>query len=292
VGRATGRIRRRWSRLSATERAGFGGAIIVGGTAILVALIQALPGMFYQSSDSNSGAVSSPMPTQAAPGRPGGPNSGYTLSVNTNSSTVLIGGPNFHPYIFPQGTAKTLPPPPEGACSLRHEWAHTNGGQDLETTVAEFTIASQTATVVAESAELNVVDASPAEAGDVVGCHEGDIIEGRLLTIDLRRRSMAFEYWQLDGGHVKNAPFGLLIKPREAEKVRVWAKCGGSNEACHQTYRWRLKLNLLVDGERVEMVVDNEGEPFVTAGVSTTGRDVHYEWNEVSRAWSLDPAFR
>jgi hypothetical protein len=292
VVRSTRRIRTRWSRLSATERAGLGAAIIASGTAILVAVIQILPAMFNQSSDSSSSAPSSPMPTQAAPTGTGETDSGYALSVNTNSSTVLIGGPNFHPYRFPRGTAKTLPPPPEGACSLRHEWAHTNGGQDLGATVAEFTVASQTATVVAESAELDVVEASPADAGDVLGCHTGDIIEGRLLKIDLHRGSMEFEYWQPDGGNVKNAPFGLLIKPGEAEKVQVWAKCGGVNETCQQTYRWRLKLNLLVDGKRVEKVVDNEGDPFVTAGASAIGRDVYYAWNEVSRSWSLDPLFR
>jgi hypothetical protein len=62
----------------------------------------------------------------------------------------------------------------------------------------------------------------------------------------------------------------LALKPYEADRVMVQARpavSGGGNfdPESMTIYKWRLKLSVLVNGERSYAYIDDNGKPFMTA---------------------------
>jgi hypothetical protein len=96
---------------------------------------------------------------------------------------------------------------------------------------------------------------------DTYRCGGGDILVGRYLYIDLDTGKIDFQYATLEDPGLKHAPFGLSVKPHEAERVQILAQTHGRVIG---SLKWRLQLKLLVDGKEVTRFIDNNGRDFVT----------------------------
>jgi hypothetical protein len=255
--------------------------LIVGLIGALVSLIGVVPvylaffhspgseprsdaGTLATGSSATSTAPTSGPPTPSASATAA--DEGYAVVINSNADALQNVGVSgaLHYFIPWDGRPGTLPPrPADGEFVECYEWAHANGGEDKGVTVAQFTITAQTAQVVAESIQLEVLETNPLPTGTEWSCGGGDILPGRFLDVKINTGKIDFFYGSEETDEVKHAPFGLLVKPGEAEKVQV---LGHFTEEApkKRIYTWRLKLNLVVNGKKYTKLVDNDGVPFKT----------------------------
>lgn len=201
------------------------------------------------SPSSSTGASSTPEP------------GGYSVTLSSGTEAIQeYGRSRSIEFVFPRGALKQLPRPPlTGFCGPLYTWVHANGGNDRQVTVTEFIIAAQSSQVIADSIQLEI-ESTAATAGETIRCGGGDLLPGRYLFVDLDSGAAEL-YTSATGDGATRTPFRLLIKPGDAERIQMIATTKSDQPI---VYRWRLKLNLVVNGQRVTKIVDNNSQPFVT----------------------------
>ncbi|MEV1057816.1 hypothetical protein AB0I92_11235 [Micromonospora chalcea] len=156
-------------------------------------------------------------------------------------------------FLFPKGRLTSIPKPTE-YCYAWHDWAHRNGGVDIERTSIAMNVAPLTdASVQVLGAQL-LVESIENPGGDEASCDQGDPTTASHLKLDLDERTATYTR---DGS--EPTPLSLTITRDSPERIYVHAW----SAECY--CKWRLELQLLIGRKRHSYMVDNNGRPFVTA---------------------------
>jgi hypothetical protein len=185
----------------------------------------------------------------------------------------IFGGESYE-WVFPLGPSD-LRRPPSGACFHRYKWSQGPAempGVDARTTRFRLTIQSNTEhAVLLEKVAPVIHRRLPSEEGTHVACPVGGAATNlKRFAIDLDRGTGAFT----DG---EGTPFPtrmLKFGPQDSEPILVIAT------ATHARFDWTLRLDLIVDGEPMPVLVKDEfeGELFSTTGVNRA-RTIHWAGN-------------
>jgi len=107
-------------------------------------------------------------------------------------------------------------------------------------------------------------------SGINIPCQQGSPIEVRIISINLSG-SPEITYYP-EGVAKATAPFAFHIKPQDTEVFQFYAiTLPGMGMA------WRIVLTATVDGNSEDIVVDNNGKPFIT--YSSANDLPAYIWN-------------
>ncbi|MGI9000157.1 MAG: hypothetical protein ACR2GH_00665 [Pseudonocardia sp.] len=200
------------------------------------------------------------------------------LIVSANSNTDrfnFAGAPISMKFAFPVPSTM-LPRPPNGSpdCTNRYTWAHSIRGEDFSESYGQLSLYAHSANVAVLGARVEVVERLAPTSGAVIGCEEGGPIDVRYLYIALDTLTAEF----FTGSGVDDVqPFALHLAPGETEVVQFNA----FSQSCD--CRWRLILDVQIDGTPSEVVIDNNGLPFTTYAQ----RDVlnYLNWDEEHAQW-------
>lgn len=182
-------------------------------------------------------------------------------------------------YLFPSGTARSLPAPmPDPrSCSSWSTWALGQGGERVYTTTLGFTVSALDDPVHVLDARLHVEAVNRQATGDELTCVQGGPIPVSVLWVDLDRRLTRFEYPGENVDPNLPRPLALQIKPGEAEQVEVRA----TSLECYCS--WYVDLLIEVNGKEHRHRIDDDGKPYVTAPLR--GDYVTYRFDQESQSW-------
>jgi len=246
-------------------------AAIASVISLIIALTQGGPDTSRQARDTTPQSV---IPTASSSAR-----TGYAIAVNSAPAILAFAPGSPFEWIFPKGKLATLKVPDWDAanCPPINDWVHANGGVDLNRTVTQFVVTAGSAQVVVDSAEVDVLERTKVRADEWensgIHCGGGGPLSVTYLQIELNTGNAIMSVSngpQADAGS-SLVPFGLALKPYEADRVMVQARPavsggGGNFDPESMTiYKWRLKLSVLVNGERSYAYIDDNGKPFMTA---------------------------
>jgi len=202
------------------------------------------------------------------------------LVISATSDTDrfnFAGAPISMKFTFPLSSMQLPPPPPSSErCTNRYTWAHSLGGEDHFSTYGQVSLYARSAGVAVLGARVEIVERLAPMARTVVGCDLGGPIDVSYLSIDLDR---AVAEYSTGSGVDDVRPFALEVAQGETEVVQFWAFSGTCD--C----RWRIILDVQVDGVVEEIAIDNDGVPFVTYA-SGEVRD-YYQWYADQQQWIL-----
>lgn len=156
---------------------------------------------------------------------------------------------------------------PGQGCAGFHSWVVDNHGVDAGSTVLQFTAQSASdKAVLIQSVQVKIIETSPSMSGIAVTCPSAGNAQIHAISIDLDATTptAVFTSTAPDAANAFNLAKG------ETESFVVKAT------AAKATYRWNLKLNLVVDGQPKSIDVGG------TAGFTTTvgpAPDEAWEWD-------------
>ncbi|MFD3542577.1 hypothetical protein ACFWUQ_24235 [Streptomyces sp. NPDC058662] len=143
-----------------------------------------------------------------------------------------------------------------------YNWARPLGGSDARLTVLKVSITSRdTAAILVEPPKIRSL---PLPIGDppkgIVATYPvgGAELNPRRVQVDLEWGAAT---WVGPEGAPIRA-LNLSLAPGETEQFHIYAHAAAGR------YQWRLELPLLVDGKRLTVRVEDDGEPFITYGSS------------------------
>ncbi len=184
-------------------------------------------------------------------------------------------------FWFPHGALRKAGPAPGPSplgCYGSHEWAAANRGADYETTSGDVVITARKALVVRSlRVETEVL---PAEVGDTTACPIGGFLETNYLSVDLDTRTATL----IDSTSAEGAPpspyFGFQLDAGKSERIVFAARSGQEKRL-----RWKLVLEAVIDGDRVDIPIDDHGKPFeLVAGRNPLNTD----WVPAGSGWVPD----
>jgi hypothetical protein len=182
----------------------------------------------------------------------------YSLQVLTDADQIQFAG-----VMKPRGgyyfnkSITEIPRPISTDCIGNYAWAHGMGGQDLDSTAAQFSIFARDKTIDVLGARIEVVGRLNPTSGVNIPCQQGGPIEVRIIGINLSD-SPELTYYP-EGVDKAAAPFAFHIKPQDTEVFQFQAiTLPGMGMS------WRIVLTATVDGNPEDIVVDNNGKPFIT----------------------------
>jgi hypothetical protein len=192
-----------------------------------------------------------------------------SLTVETNpwlvsgfSDATMIG-------TVPHGVRVTSSP---SGCEDLEPWLRRVGGLDAGSTRLRVVVQGQSSTpVLLSNLRVNVLNASPPPTGTSLYCGPQGIAEISPIFIDLDRRPVSVR----SGSGAR--PFGFTVGQGEIETFDIEA----STDRSHVT--WTMTLELIVDGHKSEMQIDDHGHPFQTT-VAPARRSV-WSW-DYQGGWS------
>lgn len=207
------------------------------------------------------------------------PRSDARLAVEADPKVFQRGAPDWtdYSYVIPLDMDQ-VPPPPEGLCRGRRAWAYGLGGADAVYTVAQVTVRGQArGTVLIDGIEVDMLERRRPIRGTWARCPVGGAdASPRMVQINLDRDPARVQYFEEGGDPVEELSFTLM--PGEVEFFQIWAW----TQDCY--CEWRLKLLLVDGGERREVLVDDNGEPFRT---TASNRAVSAAWGQAAwEPWS------
>jgi hypothetical protein len=182
------------------------------------------------------------------------------LAVNVEiDPPVGVNGPSNN-FLIPKPIHTVSSAPQE--CGSMRRWVRDLGGADAMATNIRLTLQarSNASTDVIVRGKVQILRRADNMDGSHVTCEPGgDLGVPRHVRIALDEEPSDWTYFVFDR-HV-NGPAALTIGPGESEMIdlRVLASKG--------MYYWKVKLELLVDGHRKKISIDDDGQPFVTSGV-------------------------
>lgn len=167
-------------------------------------------------------------------------------------------------YVIPHDRS-SVPPPPPVPCKERRAWAWQNDGADAGETWAEMTLASnRSAEVTIAELHVEIVKKTPLSVGFIAECTTGgaDPDKELGLQIDLDRSTPKIEFISGYGGDAKEVPRWKL-KPGAQDTFNLLARV-----RLGFLVEWRLVATVISDGKTEQLIVDDRGAPFRTAGAT------------------------
>jgi hypothetical protein len=175
------------------------------------------------------------------------------VSVETNPASVSAFAGQPIGLVLPAGTRTLGNPGP--ACDDFRPWARSHGGIDAgETMLAVVVQGKSDAAVLLSQLQPKIVSGpSQPKHGIQVSCPSQGDAEMRAITVDLDRGRTRYR-------SKSGAPFGFTVANGETETLDIVARTRRA------TYKWVLKLELVVAGKKEELTIDDHGQPFQTTG--------------------------
>jgi hypothetical protein len=210
----------------------------------------------------------------------------YTTDVRIGEE--LVSGPDRKftaspaaQFWFPRGAlqkARPAPGPSPLGCYGSHEWAAANGGADYETTLGNVVITARK-TLVVRSLRVET-EVLPTKAGDITGCPVGGPLDAEYLSIDLDTRTATLVD-STSAGEARPSPyFGFQLNAGQSEAIVFAARSGQEKRL-----RWKLILEAVVDGHRIDIPIDDHGKPFELVA----GRNpLNTNWVHTGSGWVLN----
>ncbi|MDG4838341.1 hypothetical protein O7631_17620 [Micromonospora sp. WMMD967] len=166
------------------------------------------------------------------------------------------------PYFLPQRPAE-VGAPPEAACKERKDWAWRKGGADYKATWAELTLENtRPSQVSVRDFQIEIVSRVPLPDGMVAICTTGgvDAIRDVGLNVRLDEENPQVMYREVPEGPYKSLP-GWELNPGDQESFSLYATLSEP-----VLVQWRLVAIVISGGATKELIVDDNGQPFRTAG--------------------------
>lgn len=180
-----------------------------------------------------------------------------SVNVTVEPSVFEAGEPPWTPYFYyiPADLEDLTPPPAD--CRERRAWAWQLNGSDAdETRVAVVLTGMREHQVSINNIALHVAQVTPLTDGVVAACPVGGAsADFRGLAVDLDQRSVQF---------VDETPERITLGKGETEGFDIY----GSVRESAAVIEWWLELDVIDQDERVTVRIDDDGEPFRTAGAA------------------------
>ena len=142
-------------------------------------------------------------------------------------------------------------------------WARSQGRQDIGFTHVQIAITSKSLPVMLQGVEVKILEDLESQTGVTVSSPTGGPASVQIMAIDLKEGLLKYiakdEY---SGEHLAKVDsrgnFAYEVPTGKTELFTVAAAANG------RSCSWIIKLYLLVDGKRVEKIIDDDGKPFIT----------------------------
>ena len=196
----------------------------------------------------------------------------YEVSVEANLDAYRSqAGPHF---LFPVSSPNELTDPPSDTeeSGKFWEWSRKNGGMDLYFSEFRLAVTARTVPVIVQGIDVEIVGMFAPMTGVSVTRPVGGQMSIQGLYVDIEKRSVGAVVNPEDGVTVgkEQDDFAFSVAPGQTELFSIVGM------SCHCS--WRLELNLLVDGKKNSVQLDDMGQPFVTlSSAKTTATD--YRWS-------------
>lgn len=234
--------------------------LLVGGITFAAGGFDGFNGEGKAGAPSENGAQpSSPSSTAASAKAP------YELTVRTNIDEFTNFGRPMS-YYFEKEIGQIPAPPAESTdCNRKHKWAHENGGVDLGQSAVQVSLYSRTDPIHILGARVEVVERLKPKPGVAISCGQGSPVEERHVMVKVNSQA-TIEY--RPNGVLNPEPFAFEIKPGSNELLGIWALLGGSavEEDFRSGFKWKIILSVTIDGKAQDIVIDDNGKPFVIYG--------------------------
>lgn len=197
------------------------------------------------------------------------------VHVETRLDVIWAGDPMAwiaHEFYLPGGVEGL----PAGTLAEWQEWIGKRGGCDHRMTLVMITLTSDASVPVIMRPPIPTVQSAPIESGQYIlrPALGGADIYPEAFELDLQSGSLVGDEFSLRG------PLSWTLEPGSGvQQVLVRAFANGED-----LYSWTLRLPLIVDGRDVDIVVDDNGKPFRTAGTSAglpSRRLVYGSWEDL-----------
>jgi hypothetical protein len=197
---------------------------------------------------------------------PASPESKVSLSVETDPMRLDAEGDLVQ--LVPAGRFDHSRP--QNGCAGFWRWARSRGGVDEEQTTMQLTVTnSGSSTVLITGMRAQVTSRTPVSHVVETQCRTQGEAKVYAVHIDLDR-PQPYGLYDKDG---KSLPPDFTVAAGDLETFLVTARIG------HGAARWKLAVDLVEDGHKRSIVVDDDdGRPFTTAS-----RPAH------PTVWELDP---
>lgn len=208
-----------------------------------------------------------------------------SISLETNPARQFRGLPAWQNYSFviPDATPNVLPPPPSSRCRDWWSWARHHGGRDGDISEIYATLQGTPGTaLVITGVSAGVVRRRPAPHGVEGVCQAigGAVGSPRLVDVNLDHRPPVVLLAKEGDDYPSRGQLSLTLNGSETEQLVIRA---------HTTTcdcRWRLRLALVVNGEKGSAVIDDGGRPFrtIASSAATPVRWERRRWRRMSAA--------
>jgi hypothetical protein len=177
-----------------------------------------------------------------------------TVTALSNPGRISAYEPPFH-FVVPN-SANTTSDPGQGCAGL-YEWVHGLGGVDAGLTRLQILIRGNSEKpVVVTAMRVLVQERTDPMSGIAIACPSAGELNQRSMTIDLDQADPTVRYLSADG-----RAFGFTVGQDEVESLLVSA---GTEKSL---VRWRLALELDIDGKLEQVEVDSGEKDFATTPV-------------------------
>jgi hypothetical protein len=233
----------------------------VAGAALLVAIVGIAVTVMLSRDDGSQ--VSKPESRGGAPVR---------ALVETDPARIYAGLPEWQTYdlVAPVASAG-LGAPPSARCRDWRTWAQRRGAVDADETLANAYLQARSgAAVIIDGIEIDVVRRRLPVEGTSAHCPAGGAVGNpRLIDVDLDADPPEVLYAEAGDDYPARRGLNFTLTDSETETFQFRAhtrKCD-----CE----WRARVQMVVDGKRTEVPLDEDGRPFRT---SSSRRADHVEW--------------
>lgn len=208
--------------------------------------------------------------------RPSARGPAVRVLVETDPTVVFAGQPEWQSYSFvtPIPPSRLSEQPPE-ACRAWRSWARRYDAVDADQTNAYATLQGRPDTAVQiDGVEVEMLRRAPAMRGTSGHCLApgGAVGNPRLIDVDLDADPPDVLYAELGDDFPQRRRLVFTLTGPETETLQLRAH----TRRCDCT--WRVRIHMVVDGRRQDVVVDDRGHPFRT---SASGAAVHRQWSGV-----------
>jgi hypothetical protein len=161
--------------------------------------------------------------------------------------------------------------PPSPLCREWRSWALAKGGVDAdETRIYAFLQGKPNTAVAIIGVDVEVTRRRPAISGTHAYCPAGGATASpRLIDIDLDSSPPDVRYASSGDDSPARRRLLLTLNGTETEALQITAR----TRRCD--CEWRARIHMVVNGERHEELIENDGEPFRT---SASRRSSHMVW--------------
>lgn len=201
-----------------------------------------------------------------------------TAHVEVDPAKVFAGQPQWQTYDFvSSGTPTDLGPPPSAACREWRQWAVRRGGVDAdETHVYAYLQGTPGTAVVIDEIEIDIVRRRVPSHGTSAHCSAGGAVGNpRLIDINLDTTRPEVLYAEAGDDYPARRRLNFTLADSESETFRLRAHTTRCD--CD----WRARVQMVVNGTRMELTLDDAGKPFRTSASRNTK---HLAWD--GRRWT------